>query len=135
MRDGVALTPPSEAGLLEGVTRAFMFEVGREVGSAGRKRRRSTPRTSTTAQEAFITGSTRELTPVVRVDDRAIGTGRPGPVTLKLLEGSRKKAWQLSSQRARQRASSVCMLAGPHPRSLSLGGSRLARAAGAAPSS
>jgi branched-chain amino acid aminotransferase len=99
VRDGVALTPRSAAGLLEGLTRAFMFDVGREVGVAVEEATLR-PEDLDTAQEAFVTGSTRELTPVVRVDDRAIGTGRPGPVTLKLLEGFRKKAWQLSSQPA-----------------------------------
>jgi branched-chain amino acid aminotransferase len=95
VRDGVALTPRSAAGLLEGLTRAFMFEVGQEVGVTVEEATLR-PEDLTTAQEAFITGSTRELTPVVRVDDRAIGTGRPGPITLKLLEGFRKKAWDLS---------------------------------------
>ena len=92
VRDGVALTPRSAAGLLEGLTRAFMFEVGREVG-VDVEEATLRPEDLDTAHEAFVTGSTRELTPVVRIDDRAIGTGRPGPVTLKLLEGFRKKAW------------------------------------------
>ena len=34
------------------------------------------------ADEAFLTSTTRELRPVVRIDDRTIGTGKPGPVTL-----------------------------------------------------
>ena len=38
-----------------------------------------------TADEAFITGTTRELSPVVRIDERVIGSGRPGPITLDLL--------------------------------------------------
>jgi len=102
VRDGIALTPRSAAGLLEGLTRAFMFEVGREVGVAVEEAT-LLPEDLDTAQEAFVTGSTRELTPVVRVDERVIGTGRPGPVTLKLLEGFRKKAWQLNSQPAAAR--------------------------------
>jgi branched-chain amino acid aminotransferase len=95
VRDGAALTPRSASGLLEGLTRGFLFEVGRDVGVAvGEATLR--PEDLATAQEAFITGSTRELTPVVRIDDRVIGSGRPGPVTRKLLEGFRKKAWELS---------------------------------------
>jgi branched-chain amino acid aminotransferase len=95
VRDGVALTPKSEAGLLEGVTRAFLFEVGRQIGVPVEETTLF-PADLDTAQEAFLTGSTRELSPVVRVDDRMIGTGRPGPVTLRLLEGFRQRALQLS---------------------------------------
>jgi branched-chain amino acid aminotransferase len=47
-----------------------------------------------TADEAFITGTTRELSPVVRIDERVIGTGRPGPITLDLLKRYRKHAWE-----------------------------------------
>ena len=96
VRDGVALTPRSAAGLLEGLTRAFLFEVGREIGIRVEEATLR-PEDLASAQEAFITGSTRELTPVVRIDDQVIGTGRPGPVTRKLLEGFRKKAWELST--------------------------------------
>ena len=99
VRNGVAVTPRSAAGLLEGLTRAFLFEVGREVGVEVEEATLR-PEDLATADEAFVTGSTRELTPVVRVDDLAIGDGRPGPVTRALLEGFRKKAWELCSQGA-----------------------------------
>jgi branched-chain amino acid aminotransferase len=102
VRDGVALTPRSASGLLEGLTRGFLFEVGRDV-DVPVEEATLRPEDLDTAQEAFITGSTRELTPVVRIDDRVIGTGRPGPVTKKLLEGFRKKAWDLSAQEATAR--------------------------------
>ena len=99
VRDGVALTPRSAAGLLEGLTRAFLFEVGREVGVAVEEAT-LWPEDLATADEAFITGSTRELTPVVRIDDQIVGTGRPGPVTRQLLEGFRQKARELCAQGA-----------------------------------
>jgi branched-chain amino acid aminotransferase len=102
VRDGVALTPRSAAGLLEGLTRGFLFEVGREVGVPVEEATLR-PEDLATAHEAFITGSTRELTPVVRIDDEVIGTGRPGPVTRTLLEGFRKRAWELSAQAATAR--------------------------------
>ena len=41
--------------------------------------------------EAFLTGSMREFTPLVRVDGRAVGNGKPGPVTKKLIKAYRKK--------------------------------------------
>jgi branched-subunit amino acid aminotransferase/4-amino-4-deoxychorismate lyase len=43
------------------------------------------------ADEAFITSSTREVMPVVRVDEETIGTGRPGEVTLALLRAYRER--------------------------------------------
>ena len=95
VRGGVVLTPKSSAGLLEGVTRAFLFEIGQDVGIEVRDETLF-PKDLWTADEAFITSTTRELSPVTRIDDRVLGTGRPGPVTLKLLEGYRKRANDLT---------------------------------------
>jgi branched-chain amino acid aminotransferase len=95
VRGGVALTPKSAAGLLEGVTRAFLFEVGQDVGVEVRDEILY-PKDLDTADEAFITSTTRELSPVVRIDDRVVGTGKPGPVTRKLLEGYRKRALEMT---------------------------------------
>jgi branched-chain amino acid aminotransferase len=103
VRGGAALTPPSSAGLLEGVTRAFLFEVGLEVGVEVREASLS-PADLDTADEAFITSTTRELSPVVRVDDRVIGAGAPGPVTQRLLEGYRRKAHELTRSASRPAA-------------------------------
>jgi branched-chain amino acid aminotransferase len=92
VRDGVVLTPPTEAGLLEGITRAFLFEL---AGDEGLEMRFETlvPADLDTADEAFITSTTRELSPVTSIDSRVIGTGRPGPITLQLLKAYRRKAW------------------------------------------
>jgi branched-chain amino acid aminotransferase len=95
VRNGVALTPRSAAGLLEGVTRAFLFEVGREIGVEVREETLY-PADLDTADEAFITSTTRELSPVVRIDDRVIGSGKPGPVTLQLLNAYRTRAMELA---------------------------------------
>jgi branched-chain amino acid aminotransferase len=91
VRRGAALTPASDAGLLEGVTRAFLFEVGQDVGVDVRYETLF-PADLDTAEEAFITSTTRELSPVTRIDGRIIGDGRPGAVTMKLLEGYRRRA-------------------------------------------
>ncbi len=69
VRGGAAITPASDAGLLEGVTRAFLFEVGRDVGVDVRAQTLY-PADLQTADEAFITSTTRELSPVVRIDER-----------------------------------------------------------------
>jgi branched-chain amino acid aminotransferase len=95
VRDSVALTPKSAAGLLEGVTRAFMFEVGREVGVEVRDETLY-PKDLDSADEMFITSTTREMSPVTRLDDRVIGSGTPGPITMKLLEGYRRRAQELT---------------------------------------
>jgi branched-chain amino acid aminotransferase len=95
VRGGAAITPASEAGLLEGITRAFLFDVGRDAGVEVRGERLY-PGDLETADEAFITSTTRELSPVTRIDDRPVGSGRPGPVTMKLLEAYRRRARGLS---------------------------------------
>jgi branched-chain amino acid aminotransferase len=96
VRAGVALTPKSEAGLLEGVTRAFVFEIGREVGVDVREDTLY-PKDLESADEMFITSTTRELSPVVNVDGRVVGSGKPGPVTRRLLERYQARARELSA--------------------------------------
>ena len=95
MKDGVALTPKSQAGLLEGITRAFLFEVGAEAGIDVREAVLKDGDLFG-ADEAFLTSTTREVVPIVRVDDRAIGAGVPGPVTLALLQRYREHADRLT---------------------------------------
>ncbi|MEZ5318633.1 MAG: aminotransferase class IV [Vicinamibacterales bacterium] len=84
VRGGEVITPPVDAGLLPGITRECVLTLAREAGYACREAR-LTPDDVFAADEAFITGTTREVTPVVRVDDRPIGGGVPGPVTRTLL--------------------------------------------------
>jgi branched-chain amino acid aminotransferase len=95
VRGGIVLTPKTEAGLLEGITRAFVFEVGRDVGVEVRDETLY-PEDLDTVDEIFITSTTRELSPVTRVDDRVIGTGRPGRITLALLDGYRQRALEIT---------------------------------------
>jgi len=96
VRNGAALTPKSEAGLLEGVTRGFLFEIGRDLGIDVREETLY-PKDLESADEMFITSTTRELSPVVNVDDRVVGTGKPGPVTQQLLARYRARARELSA--------------------------------------
>ncbi|HEY2904326.1 MAG TPA: aminotransferase class IV [Vicinamibacterales bacterium] len=95
VKNGVALTPPIDAGLLPGITRAFLFEVGAEAGIEVRE---AVLRDADlfAADEAFLTSTTREVTPIVRVDDKTIGAGAPGPVTLTLLARYREHADRLT---------------------------------------
>lgn len=91
VKNGIALTPPLECGLLPGITREFLFEVGSEVGVEVREQVLRDDDLFG-ADEAFLTSTTREVVPIVRVDDRTIGNGKPGPLTLKLLNGFRARA-------------------------------------------
>jgi branched-chain amino acid aminotransferase len=80
---GVLLTPPLDVGILPGITRRAVMEV---CGSEGR-RVLEVPLTAANLREAdevFITSTTREIVPVVRVDDAVIGDGRPGEVVAAL---------------------------------------------------
>ena len=95
VRDGVVLTPASEAGLLEGITRAFLFEVGQDIGIDVREATLF-PKDLETADEAFITSTTRELSPVTRIDDKPVGTGQVGAITKRMLEGYRRKAQEMT---------------------------------------
>ena len=91
VRDGAVLTPPLDAGLLEGVTRNLLFEVGADIGVPVREevlRESDLP----AVDELFITSTTREVVPVVRVGAQVIGSGAPGPVAGRLLARLRERA-------------------------------------------
>jgi branched-chain amino acid aminotransferase len=91
VKNGVALTPPLEAGLLPGITREFLFDIGKDVGVEVAEKVLG-DEDLFGADEAFLTSTTRELVPIVTVNDRMIGSGRPGPVTWKLLNAFRRAA-------------------------------------------
>ena len=88
VKDGAALTPPVDAGLLPGITREFLFEIGATAGIPVREAVLK-DEDLLNADESFLTSTTRELVPIVQVDDRTIGTGKPGPITRGLLEAFR----------------------------------------------
>jgi branched-chain amino acid aminotransferase len=91
VKNAAALTPPLESGLLPGITREFIFELGRETGIEVREQVLRDDDLFP-ADEAFLTSTTRELLPIVSVDDRKIGDGKPGPITQKLLKTFRLRA-------------------------------------------
>lgn len=84
------VTPPLSAGLLPGITREYVLQLASDLGYQA-KEARLTPADLSAVSEAFITGTTREVTPVVAVDDTVIGNGRPGPVTARLLAEFRSR--------------------------------------------
>src|SRR4051812_14009077 len=99
VKNGAALTPPIDAGLLPGITREFLFEVGAAVGIPVREAVLKDA-DLLGADESFLTSTTREVVPIVRVDERAIGSGKPGPVARALLDGYRQMAQSLTRPRS-----------------------------------
>ena len=91
VRKDVAITPPVEAGLLPGITRAFLFEISKDTGIIV-KEAILKDADLFNADEAFLTSTTRELVPIVKVDRNKIGNGSPGPITKKLLQAFRVRA-------------------------------------------
>jgi branched-chain amino acid aminotransferase len=91
VKGGAALTPPLEAGLLPGITREFLFDIGKDVGVDVHERVLH-DEDLYGADEAFLTSTTREAMPITTVDGRPIGSGRPGPVTRTLLDAFRRAA-------------------------------------------
>jgi branched-chain amino acid aminotransferase len=88
--NGVLRTPPVEAGLLAGITRAFVLELAASLGIHTREETLYEEDVAS-ADEAFLTSSTKEIVPVVAVDSLTIGEGVPGPLTKRLLEAFRAR--------------------------------------------
>ncbi len=78
VQGGVLVTPPEDAGLLAGITRAQVLDIAGELGIPVRF---ATFAPAIAAQEAFLTSSLRELMPLVQIDANVLGDARPGPVT------------------------------------------------------
>jgi branched-chain amino acid aminotransferase len=95
VKKGAALTPPLDAGILPGITREFVLEIAPGAGVPVREAVLHDA-DLLEADEAFLTSSTREVVPIVKVDDLPIGTGRPGAVTRSLLETFRSRAHELT---------------------------------------
>jgi branched-chain amino acid aminotransferase group I len=83
VRDGTLLTPAVEAGALPGITRQVVLDLAGEGGVAVEEADVSQGALAA-ADEAFLTNSVMEVMPLVSVDGRPVGTGRPGPLTERL---------------------------------------------------
>ena len=87
---GRLLTPPLSAGALYGITRGTVLDCARKLGIPCAEPQ-LTRYDVYIADEMFLTGTAAEMVPVVKVDGRVIGNGKPGPVTLQLLEAFRER--------------------------------------------
>jgi branched-chain amino acid aminotransferase len=80
VRDGVIITPPLSASILDGINRRAIIQLARDLGFEVVERDLARAELYL-ADEVFLTGTAAELTPVREIDDHAIGTGEPGEVT------------------------------------------------------
>ncbi|HEX2862735.1 MAG TPA: branched-chain-amino-acid transaminase, partial [Lacunisphaera sp.] len=90
VQKGEILTPAAAAGALKGVTRATIFDIAKEEGIPMREAA-LTRYDVWCADECFLTGTGAEVIPVVKLDGRVIGAGKPGPVTGQVLASFRKR--------------------------------------------
>lgn len=83
------LTPPCFLGALKGITRDTIIELAREEKLEVREEI-MTRHDLFNSDESFLTGTAAEIIPVVKVDGRTIGNGKPGKITARLLKGFRQ---------------------------------------------
>ena len=95
VRRGAVATPPLGAGILEGVTRGIVMALARSLGIAVREEPLR-PGDLEEAEEVFLTSTAREVLPVTRLGEGAVGGGRPGPLTARLHAAYRERADRLS---------------------------------------
>jgi branched-chain amino acid aminotransferase len=88
VRNGQLLTPSPQDGALEGITRGVILELAGEARIPAAEAHLSRYDLYT-AEEAFVTGTGAELMPVIEVDGRTVGDGKPGPLTRRLLDAYR----------------------------------------------
>lgn len=84
IKGGQIFTPPIAAGALRGITRSVVFDIANELGI------RITETDITrhdvfVADECFLTGTAAEVIPVIKADGRTIGSGKPGPITDRMI--------------------------------------------------
>lgn len=91
------LTPPAEVGIIAGITRSLVLEIASEEDIKIWEKK-FTPFEIRTAEEAFITSTTRGILPVTRIDGNAVGSGNVGPITTRLMTAFRKTVESLAEQ-------------------------------------
>lgn len=93
VKRGQIVTPPVTAGALRGITRSVVFEIAGELGIKSLKAD-ITRHDVFVADECFLTGTAAEIAPVVKVDGRSIGNGKPGPITTRVMARFREMTGQ-----------------------------------------
>ncbi len=88
IKRGKLITPPTYVGALEGITRQVVMDLAMEAGVEVLEQP-FTRHDLYVADECFLTGTAAEVIPVVKIDDRSVGEGKPGPITKKLIKDFR----------------------------------------------
>ena len=91
MHKGELITPSASAGALKGITRDTALSIAEELGVSSREAN-LTRYDVWVAEELFLTGTAAEIIPIVKVDGRQIGDGKPGPLTARFLKCFRQRA-------------------------------------------
>lgn len=84
IRDGVIYTPPMTSSILEGISRDSVIKIAADMGHEVVVREIAADELPL-ADEIFLTGTAAEMVPVRELDDRPVGTGKPGEITKSLL--------------------------------------------------
>ncbi len=87
---GKILTPSSQQGALKGITRGAIFDIAQELG-VPMEEHELTRYDLWNADECFLSGTAAEVVPVVKLDGREIGQGKPGPVFDRVLAAFRRR--------------------------------------------
>lgn len=91
VQKGELVTPPEDAGILPGITRALLLSAAADIGLPVRFAM-MTPEDLSRSEEVFLSSSLREVLPVVRVDGAVVADGKPGRVTRELHAAFRRRA-------------------------------------------
>lgn len=91
VKNGTLFTPLISDGALDGITRAVIIEIAAKLGVPVVEKS-LTRYDIFTADECFLTGTAAEVIPVVELDRRTIGSGKPGPLTSSFLDAFHKLA-------------------------------------------
>jgi len=88
IKGNALITPPSYLGILKGITRAAVMDIAKKMGFDAREEV-LTRHNLFNSDECFLTGTAAEIVPVVAIEKRIVGNGKPGKITLKLMKGFR----------------------------------------------
>lgn len=85
VQNGKVITPPTSTGALVGITRDVVMKLAQKLGYTAIEKT-ITPTDLFTADEALFTGTAAEVVPITEVNKRMIGSGKPGPITKRLMQ-------------------------------------------------